>query len=200
MKKFCNLLLVVAVVVLLLPAPSEAVVAKKPAKLMCYNKSTHELRRSDVVAGCAKSESSLGAMAVGFPAKRPSAINTYLYTRFLAAQSEARKEKISLYITSGYRTYERQEMLFRRAVKKYGSEVEASKWVLPPEVSHHVWGMALDINYPNDPKPTVWLAKNGYKYGLCRAYENEWWHFEALTVPGLRCPARLPNASTTKIN
>jgi D-alanyl-D-alanine carboxypeptidase len=193
--------LTLAAMTLVLPqlAQVSAATAAEPAKLMCYDKVTQELRRSDVVTGCTKTESSLGSKPLEFPTVRPTSLNTYLYTRFLAAQAEARKEKISLRITSGYRSFSRQAYLFRQAVAKYGSEAEASKWVLPPEVSHHTWGMALDINYPNDRKSTLWLARNGYKYGLCRAYVNEWWHFEGLTVPGIRCPARLPNASTTKI-
>lgn len=182
--------------------PIEAIgaITAKPAKLMCFNSTTGEYRRSDVISGCRKSEASLGAMVVRFPAQRPTDLNPYLRVRFLAAQSEARREGISLSITSGYRTYERQAWLFARAVKKYGSEAKASRWVLPPELSHHTWGMALDINYPKDPESTKWLARNGYKYGLCRAYENEWWHFEPLTVPGVRCPRPLTDASSTKIN
>jgi hypothetical protein len=35
----------------------------------------------------------------------------------------------------------------------------------------------------------AWLQKNGWKYGLCRRYDNEPWHFEALTSPGGHCPA-----------
>lgn len=167
---------------------------------MCFNIATEVLRRSDVIAGCRKSESSLGAMVVKNPTRRPTDLNPYLRVRFLAAQAEGKRDHISLKITSGYRSYERQTWLFSRAVKKYGSETEAAKWVLPPELSHHTWGVALDINYPNDPESTKWLARNGYKYGLCRAYENEWWHFEPITVPGVRCPARLPNASATKID
>lgn len=179
----------------IIPASAFAMKSAAPAKLMCFNKTTEELRRSNVLLGCEKTESSLGATVVAFPAQRPKALNPYLKTRFLASQALAKREKISLYITSGYRTYERQAFLFRQAVKKYGSAAAASRWVLPPELSHHTWGMAIDVNYPNAPLSTKWLARNGYKFGLCRAYENEWWHFEPLTVPGVRCPARLLNAS-----
>jgi D-alanyl-D-alanine dipeptidase len=33
------------------------------------------------------------------------------------------------------------------------------------------------------------LEANGYRFGLCRRYENEWWHFEPLVAPGTQCPA-----------
>lgn len=192
-----KLLATVVIATVLSIAPANAFVLKStaPAKLMCFNKTTEELRRSNVLLGCEKTESSLGAMVVAFPAQRPKTLNTYLKTRFLASQALAKQENISLQITSGYRTYERQTFLFRQAVKKYGSAAAASRWVLPPELSHHTWGMAIDVNYPKDPVSTKWLARNGYKFGLCRAYENEWWHFEPITVPGVRCPVRLLNAS-----
>jgi len=198
MKKYSIVLVLCALLVM----PTQALAAgkAKPAKLMCFNSATAEYRRSDVISGCKKMEASLGAMVVRFPAKRPTGLNPYLRVRFLTAQSEAKRDGVSLTITSGYRTYERQAWLFARALKKYGSEAAASRWVLPPDLSHHTWGMALDINYPKDPESTKWLARNGYKYGLCRAYQNEWWHFEPLTIPGVRCPAPLIDASSTKIN
>jgi hypothetical protein len=40
-----------------------------------------------------------------------------------------------------------------------------------------------------------WLEVNGYKFGLCRVYENEWWHFEPLVAPGQQCPALVANAT-----
>lgn len=98
-------------------------------------------------------------------------------------------------ITSGFRSYAVQAVLFEAAVKKYGSEEEAAKSVLPPDASHHPWGLALDINYPNDPLSAKWLEINGYKYGLCRIYKNEWWHFEGVAAPGRRCPAMRPDAT-----
>ena len=123
-------------------------------------------------------------------------MNINVKNRFLAAQSEAKKEGINLVITSGFRTAERQEYLFNRAIQKYGSAKEASKWVLPPDKSHHPDGIALDINYPGDPEDTKWLELNGYKYGLCRVYKNEWWHFEPVIAPGETCPPLVANALT----
>jgi D-alanyl-D-alanine carboxypeptidase len=41
----------------------------------------------------------------------------------------------------------------------------------------------------------LWLEVNGYKFGLCRVYENEWWHFEPLVAPGQQCPALVANAT-----
>ena len=86
-------------------------------------------------------------------------------------------------------------LLFAQAVKKYGSEKEASKWVAPPLISHHPWGTALDVNYPDEPVGAGWLEVHGWKFGLCRVFKNEWWHFEPVIAPGWKCPALVPDAT-----
>jgi len=163
--------------------------------LWCFDIEADSLWRSVVKEGCG-SDLSLGAVKISAPKTEASDLNIYVKNRFLAAQSKARKEGINLVITSGFRTADRQEYLFKRAIAKYGSAKEASKWVLPPNKSHHPDGIALDVNYPGNQVETKWLEKNGFKYGLCRVYKNEWWHFEPLVAPGEKCPALVPNALT----
>jgi D-alanyl-D-alanine dipeptidase len=121
-------------------------------------------------------------------------IHPLLLARFTVAQSFARADGVELTITSGFRTLERQKMLFDREVEIRGSEREASKWVLPPQFSHHPQGLAFDANYPGDQPGAYWLERNGSRFGLCRVYANEWWHFEGVIAPGQRCPALAPNA------
>ena len=121
-------------------------------------------------------------------------IHPLLLARFTVAQSFARADGVNLSITSGFRTLERQKMLFDREVEIRGSEREASKWVLPPQFSHHPQGLAIDVNYPGDQPGAYWLERNGSRFGLCRVYANEWWHFEGVIAPGQRCPALAPNA------
>lgn len=123
-----------------------------------------------------------------------SMVHPILLARFGAAYQVAKLEGVHLYITSAFRSLERQEQLFERAVEKYGSEREAAKWVLPSLSSHHPQGLALDINYPGDRPGAQWLDKNGARFGLCRVYANEWWHFEGVIAPGESCPALAPNA------
>jgi D-alanyl-D-alanine dipeptidase len=121
-------------------------------------------------------------------------IHPLLLSRFEAAATFARADGITLFITSGFRSLDRQETLFEEAMRKYGSETEAAKWVLPPRYSHHPQGLAMDINYPGDKPGALWLEKNGYRFGLCRVYANEWWHFEGVVAPGQSCPPLAPNA------
>lgn len=169
----------------------------QPSDLLCFNETTKSLRTSDTATGCSLWESSLGYGVIQKPISRATALIPELQVRFLAAQAAAKADGFILKAISGFRSYDHQRDLFNAAIKKYGSPTEASKWVLSPELSHHPWGLAIDVNYPYDPNSTKWLERNGYKFGLCRAYENEWWHFEGLTNPGSPCPEMLKNASLT---
>jgi len=177
------------------PTPTPSASAT-PLQLLCYDPINDVLRSSDVVSGCIEGEKSLGATAISVPLSPVNQLNPFLEVRFLAAQAAAKKEGIRLEITSGYRSLARQTTLFKAAVKKYGSEEAASHWVLPPTASHHPMGLAIDVNYPSDSTSTLWLEKNGFTYGLCRAYVNEWWHFEGLSAPGQPCPPMILDASS----
>ena len=165
--------------------------------LSCANKKDYTIRISNVIKGCEKTEYSLGAGAIPRSMTRPNTIDKQLIYRFKAAQAAAKKDGQAIYIASGYRSLAYQKSLFAKAVKKYGSEAEASKWVAPPLVSHHPWGIAIDVNYPDEPVGAGWLEVNGSKFGLCRVYENEWWHFEAVIAPGWKCPPLVKDATFT---
>lgn len=91
------------------------------------------------------------------------------------AAREAAEDGVVLYVTSGWRSPRYQEELLLEAVAKYGSREVAARWVATPTTSAHVSGDAVDIG------PTAsmyWLSRHGAKYGLCRIYGNEPWHFE----------------------
>ena len=168
-----------------------------PIPLSCMNKITFEVRVTNTEKECVATEHSLGESEIKPGLNYPIELNPQLLIRFTAAKAAAAKDGQKIYIASGFRTLERQKYLFASAVKKYGSESEAAKWVAPPYVSHHPWGIAIDVNYPNEPVCAGWLEINGATFGLCRVYENEWWHFEPSIAPGGTCPALLPNATLT---
>ena len=185
-------------VVTLVLSPMPASSRETPIVDYCASKSTGDVRK--VTKGiCTTSEVSLGTQVISRQMKRPSDLVPQFKARYEAAKAAAKKKGHTLAITSGYRSLERQEMLYQRAIKRHGSAEAASKWVLPPEKSNHPWGIAIDINYgvggTKGKKAAAWLEKNGYKYGLCRRYENEWWHFEPLVAPGQACPVMEPYAS-----
>jgi D-alanyl-D-alanine dipeptidase len=164
----------------------------------CASKSTGSVRK--VTKGiCTLSEISLGTQLISRQKTRPSDLVPQFKARYEAAKAAAQLKGHTLAVTSGYRSLAQQEILYARAIKRHGSAAEASKWVLPPTKSNHPWGLAIDINYgvggTKGKKAAAWLEKNGYKYGLCRRYENEWWHFEPLVAPGQKCPKMEPYAS-----
>ncbi|YAL83813.1 D-alanyl-D-alanine carboxypeptidase family protein [Dermacoccaceae bacterium W4C1] len=108
---------------------------------------------------------------------------------FIKVFAAARAQGYYPGVRSAWRAEAVQQRLFDRAIRQYGSASEASKWVLPPLKSAHVKGYAVDV------RPVAfarWLQQHGSAYGICRRYDNEWWHFEYLNTTS--CPARLPSA------
>ena len=109
-----------------------------------------------------------------------------------AAATAARADGIDLVVRSGWRSRRQQQRLLDEAVAQYGSLSAAERWVLPPGQSAHVRGEAVDIG-PEDA--AAWLQRQGSRWGLCRRYDNEYWHFELLTLPGhpARRESRMPS-------
>ncbi|WP_433715571.1 M15 family metallopeptidase [Nocardia sp. CA-084685] len=115
-----------------------------------------------------------------------------LAAAYTQAENQAHAEGVALYINSGYRTPAEQQALWDEGVRTYGSPDQARRWVLPPNESTHVQGRAIDVG----PRAGAqWLEANGNRWGLCRIYQNEWWHFELATGPGGACPALRADAS-----
>jgi hypothetical protein len=107
------------------------------------------------------------------------------------ATDAAAADGVELRVTSGWRSAEHQQQLYTAAIRKYGSAAAARRWVLPPEESAHVRGAAVDVG----PEAAArWLEVNGVRFGLCRRYANESWHFERLAAAvGSVCPPLEPH-------
>lgn len=120
----------------------------------------------------------------------------YLDPALLAAVQQAAGaaalDGVTMTITSGWRSPEFQQQLLDDAIATYGSFGAARQFVQTPQQSHHVTGQAVDIG---PPTADDWLIAHGNRFGLCRTYANELWHFELATVPGGICPPMLPDAS-----
>jgi LAS superfamily LD-carboxypeptidase LdcB len=108
------------------------------------------------------------------------------------AATAAAAEGIKMTITSGWRSPEFQQQLLDDAVQTYGSMAAARQYVQTPEQSKHVIGQAVDVGGTGADQ---WLIANGSRFGLCRIYANELWHFELATDAQGNCPALLPNAA-----
>lgn len=104
-----------------------------------------------------------------------------------AARRDGIREPLLL-IVSGYRDTKKQAKLYQDAVKRYGSESEARKWVAPPGGSPHHSGRAIDF-YLGDKNSSrnveslhkkqayLWLTKYARQFGFY-PYEREPWHWE----------------------
>lgn len=80
-------------------------------------------------------------------------------------------------VSSGYRSPQRQAELYQAALKKYGSEKAARKWVAPPGKSNHNKGLAADLKFADDATRR-WAHANAAKFGLRFPMGHEPWHVE----------------------
>ncbi|GEM_PF-7103953 len=126
------------------------------------------------------------------------AATTALEALFESAQSGG----ITLVLSSGYRSYSDQALLYVDAVKSSG--LAAAEAVAPPGYSEHQTGLAADVILPNYfcaaqgcfalSQAAAWLANNAYRSGFVvryslhkefsTGYEYEPWHLRYLG-PGL---------------
>ena len=90
---------------------------------------------------------------------------------FRTMAKAARKVGITINIRSGFRSHEKQKLLYREYVKGWGNLAAR------PGYSNHQNGKALDI-YITDYKVYEWLRKNASKFGFKRTVRREAWHWE----------------------
>ena len=104
---------------------------------------------------------------------------------------------IKMWAQSGFRSYEKQESIYKRYVNRDGQKA-ADRYSARPGHSEHQTGLAFDVcvkGYEsecinsgfNDTKPAKWLSANAYKYGFIlrypkgkedeTGYKHESWHF-----------------------
>ena len=107
----------------------------------------------------------------------------------------AKKEGVTLLVSSTYRSYEYQDGLFKRYSKKYGLK-EAERFSARPEATQHRLGTVIDFGSITDEyaqtKAGKWLYKNASKYGWSLSYPKgyekvtgymwECWHYRYLGV------------------
>ena len=98
-----------------------------------------------------------------------------LLSALRAAAADAATDGVELELNSGWRSRTYQNVLLSQAIRQYGSEQAAARWVATADTSPHVSGEAADIG----PSPAdEWLSRHGRAYGLCQIYRNEPWHYE----------------------
>jgi zinc D-Ala-D-Ala carboxypeptidase len=108
-------------------------------------------------------------------------------------RTDAERADVRLCLNDGKRSATQQQREFDAAVEKFGTPELAAQYVLPPEKSMHVKGIAVDVQ----PLSSAgWVEDNGAALGWCRRYENEPWHFEYVQrYVSAGCPDLLPSAN-----
>lgn len=94
---------------------------------------------------------------------------------------EAKKEGISYYVLSGYRSYENQQKIYNEEVKN-SDQATADALVARPGHSEHQTGLALDLGTTEcdleqcfgDTKGGIWLAQHAHEYGFIIRYQKGW--------------------------
>ncbi|NMD57100.1 MULTISPECIES: M15 family metallopeptidase [Tsukamurella] len=105
-----------------------------------------------------------------------------------AAQA-AERDGVTMHLTSGWRSARYQQYLYDDAVRRDGAE-EAARLVASPAESEHVTGDAVDVG---PTEAAYWMDRYSERFGLCRTYANEVWHYELRT--GASCPELVTDAS-----
>lgn len=107
----------------------------------------------------------------------------------------AKKDGITIMVSSTYRTYEYQVNLFNRYAKQYG-EKEADRFSARPGATQHRLGTVIDFGSISDEyaetKAGKWLYANAGKYGWSLSYPKgfedvtgykwECWHYRFIGV------------------
>lgn len=109
---------------------------------------------------------------------------------FNIMKNKAIEEGLNIYISSGFKSYNRQSTIYNNYVKRDGKK-NADTYSARAGHSEHQSGLAFDINDINtsfaNTKEGKWLASNCYKYGFILRYPKgktnetgymyEPWHF-----------------------
>lgn len=120
------------------------------------------------------------------------------YDAFIKMADAARKDGVTLILTSGYRTREKQTNVYED-MKSSKGEAYADEYAARPGSSEHETGLSLDILTYNaytetfkETKAYSWLHKHAHEYGFIErypegkkyltGYEAESWHYRYVGV------------------
>ena len=119
------------------------------------------------------------------------------WTNILAFASEkaAAAQGLNIYISSGYRSYSRQQTLYNNYVKSDGKAL-ADTYSSRPGYSEHQTGLCFDLNTIDDSfgntKESAWLEQHAQEYGFIirfpkgkdaqTGYQYEPWHLRYLGI------------------
>ncbi|NLZ46006.1 MAG: hypothetical protein GX896_04875, partial [Clostridiales bacterium] len=97
---------------------------------------------------------------------------------FNKMKAAAKANGISLWVASGYRSYERQKTLFESYLNRpNSSQTDVEEYSARPGFSEHQTGMAIDVNSPSDSfygtPEQKWLDQHCAEYGFIIRYPKD---------------------------
>ena len=120
--------------------------------------------------------------------EQPTGLQPDIAAAWQTALSEAAAVGVTLCLEDGKRSRTQQQATYDDYVKQYGQAM-ADEYVLSPEKSAHVLGLAIDVQPLEGHN---WLEQTAGSLGLCRTYDNETWHFEYDAIFATQgCPTRM---------
>lgn len=124
------------------------------------------------------------------PSNYGNGLTSETTNNFEIMKKDALKEGLNIYISSGFRSYNRQKTIYNNYVNRDGQK-NADTYSARAGHSEHQSGLAFDVNDINtafaNTKEGKWLNENCYKYGFILRYPKgktnetgymyEPWHF-----------------------
>ena len=124
------------------------------------------------------------------PSNYGSGLTDATINAFNKMKEAAQKEGLHIYISSGFRSFNKQNTLYNNYVARDGKK-EADTYSARPGHSEHQTGLAFDVNTISsafdNTKEAKWLHQNCYKYGFILRYPKgktketgyiyESWHY-----------------------
>ena len=126
-------------------------------------------------------------------------LNKVALENFKKMAEDAKKENLYILITTAYRDYNFQSILYNNYVKSDGKAL-ADTYSARPGYSEHQFGYSFDLTTKNyadfgefeHTKEYEWLTKNAYKYGFIlrypkdkeyiTGYQFESWHYRYVGI------------------
>ena len=138
----------------------------------------------------------------------PGGLTSDTYSAFNELANAAAADGLSLYVVSGFRSYDYQDQLYNSYVAGYGQSA-ADTFSARPGYSEHQTGMAIDVNCADDSfdgtPEAIWLAAHCNEYGFIlrypkgkqgvTGYQYEPWHIRYV---GKDVAKDIQNAASSK--
>lgn len=138
-----------------------------------------------------------GARCAGYEQyadEEPAGLRADAAAAWLSVRAAGEAQGLTICLADGKRSRAQQQQTYDDYVKQYGQAM-ADQYVLPPDKSAHVLGLAIDVQ---PYQAYTWLESTAGAFNFCRIYENEVWHFEFDPAYSTRgCPALLPYPGAT---